>query len=198
MIINPNVASYDIETDSAYTDLELKKNESGLSLSGYRTADSLFVKINNERNLHFWHSVFAGNKLIDEGQADNLFYKAAYSGKGNITFLVNYIWGGESKTEKTVIDYADKMLTINVKQPLSVYPGQQVQTDIVVTDITGKPVANADVTAWSLTRKFDEYHVPLVPYFGKLYPNRKTKLPFEIKTLNNEGSITLNWNRWST
>lgn len=198
MIFNPNVTGYDIETDSADNELELRKSESGISLSGYRTTDSLFVNVKNERKLHFWYTVFAGNKLLDAGQADvSLFYKKNYSQTGNITFLVNYIWGGESKTDKSLITYTDKVLTITVKQPLSVYPGQKAETDIVVTDITGKPVANTDITAWSLTKKFEEYKVPFVPYLGKTYPQRKSKPPVAIMTAENEGDIALNWTRWS-
>lgn len=197
IIINPNAASYNIATDSTDTDLELKQKESGVSLSGYRTADSLFVKVANTRNLHFWYSVFAGDKLIDAGEAVQLFYKRAYQGQNNITFLINYIWAGQSRTDQSVIPYQDKLLTINVKQPVSVYPGQQVKTDIVVTDVTGKPVPNTDLTAWAMTSKFTNYQVPYVPYLGKLYPNRKYKNPFNNKGVDGDGSLKLSWKRWS-
>jgi TonB-dependent SusC/RagA subfamily outer membrane receptor len=197
MIINPNVSSYAIETDSADNEIELSKSETGISLSGYRTVDSLFVNVKNERKLHFWYTVFAGNKLLDEGQADGaLFYKKGYGHAGNITFLTNYIWGRESKTSQTLVGYADKVLTINVKQPLSVYPGQKAETDIVVTDIKGKPVANTDVTAWSLTKKFENYTAPFVPYLGKSFPQRKTKPAINILKQANEGEMALNWARW--
>ena len=197
MVINPDADSYSIETDSTETTVELKSQESGFTLSGYRTADSVFVKIGNERRLHYWYSVFAGNRLIDEGQADAPLYKRRFNGNGNITFIADYVWGGRSKVERTVISYADKVLTINVKQPISAYPGQKTQTDIVVTDINGKPVPNTDVTAWALTRKFEDYRAPFVPYFGKAYPNRKAKPNFDIKRLNDESSFSLNWDRWS-
>lgn len=196
-LINPNAYSYDIEADNAYSNLDLKDSESGISLSGYRTADSLFVKVENQRHLHFWYSVFGGQKLIDGGQADNLLYTKAYGNQDNLNFLVHYVWGGESKTEATDILYRDKLLTINVKQPVSVYPGQRVKTDIVVTDNEGKPVANADLTAWSMTSKFTGYKVPFVPYMGKMYPYRKPKKPFNILKIDGERSLKLNWNRWS-
>ncbi|MEZ2334421.1 carboxypeptidase-like regulatory domain-containing protein [Mucilaginibacter sp. RCC_168] len=197
IIINPNAASYNIATDSTDTDLELKQQPSEVSLSGYRTADSLFVKVNNTRNLHFWYSVFAGNKLIDAGKSVQLFYKRAYREQNNVTFLVNYIWAGQSLTDQSVVPYQDKFLTINVKQPVSVYPGQQVKTDIVVTDVTGKPVPNTDLTAWAMTSKFTNYQVPFVPYLGKLYPGRKYKNPFSDKGVDGGGTLKLNWIRWS-
>jgi TonB-dependent SusC/RagA subfamily outer membrane receptor len=195
--INPNATSYSIITDSTSTELELKQQQSEVSLSGYRTADSLFVKVANTRNLRFWYSVFAGNKLIDAGESVQLFYKRAYQGQNNVTFLISYIWAGQSRTDQSVLPYQDKLLTINVKQPVSVYPGQQVKTDIVVTDVTGKPVPNTDLTAWAMTTKFSNYQVPYVPYLGKLYPNRKYKNPFNNKGVDGDGSLKLNWKRWS-
>ncbi len=197
IIINPNAASYNIATDSTNTDLELKEQKSDISISGYRTADSLFVKVTNPRNLHFWYSVFSGNKLIDAGESVQLFYKRAYHDQNNITFFINYIWAGQSSTDQSVVPYQDKLLTINVKQPVSVYPGQQVKTDIVVTDVKGKPVPNTDLTAWAMTSKFSSYQVPYIPYLGKLYPNRKYKNPFTNKNIESDGYLKLNWNRWS-
>lgn len=196
-IINPYADRYDIETDSAYTDLDLKDINADISLSGYRTADSVFVKVENPRHLHFWYSVFGGNKLIDAGQANNLFYTRAYNDQNLVNFQVHYIWAGENKTEATDIMYRDKLLTINVRQPVSVYPGQQAKTDIVVTDAKGQPVANADLTAWSMTSKFADYKAPYVPYLGKGFPYRKQKMGFNTGNINGDGSLQLNWKRWS-
>lgn len=196
-IINPYADSYDIETDSAYADLDLKDNNADISLSGYRTADSVFVKVENPRHLHFWYSVFGGSKLIDAGQANNLFYTRAYNDQNLVNFQVHYIWAGQSKTEATDIMYRDKLLTINVRQPVSVYPGQQAKTDIVVTDAKGQPVANADLTAWSMTSKFTDYKTPYVPYLGKGFAYRKQKPGFNTSSINSDGSLQLNWKRWS-
>ncbi|MGF7074857.1 carboxypeptidase-like regulatory domain-containing protein [Mucilaginibacter sp. 3215] len=197
IIINPYADSYNIETDSAYADLALKDNSADISLSGYRTADSVFVKVENPRHLHFWYSVFGGNKLIDAGQANNLFYVRAYNDQNLVNFQVHYIWAGESKTEATDIMYRDKLLTINVRQPISVYPRQQAKTDIVVTDAKGQPVANADLTAWSMTSKFADYKAPYVPYLGKGFTYRKQKMGFNTGNINGDGSLQLNWKRWS-
>lgn len=194
--INPNASSYEIKTDSAFSEIDLQKSESGLLLTGYRTPDSVFVNIKNERKLHFWYNVFAGNRLIDEGQADSLFYKRAYNKAASITFLLNYIWAGESKTEKTQLNFAEKALTINVKQPLSVYPGQQAETAVVVTDVNGKPVPNTDITAWSLTRKFEYYNVPFVPYLGKGYRQRKSLPQINLLNIEKDGTIKLNWEKF--
>ncbi|WP_394771831.1 carboxypeptidase-like regulatory domain-containing protein [Mucilaginibacter sp.] len=196
LLFNANATSYNVQTNSTDNDIDLKDSAGNVSLSGYRTPDSLFVKISNERKLELWYSVFCGDKLIDEGKTLGPFYKYPYKGADNITFIVNYIWGGEPKKEQASIPVSDNVLTINVKQPVSVYPGQQAQTSIVVTDNKGKPVANADITAWSLTRKFD-YTAPLVPYLDKARKSKTYINPYEVIRLRDNGDMPLNWARLS-
>ncbi|WP_184550399.1 carboxypeptidase-like regulatory domain-containing protein [Mucilaginibacter sp. FT3.2] len=197
ILINPNAVKYNIETDSTDTELELKDFEGDLSINGERNADSLFVKVNNPRNLHFWYSVFAGNQLIDVGEANKLFYKKAYGQQKMVTFWINYIWGGVAKIAQVSLLYRKDQLTINVKQPVSVYPGQRVQTDIVVTNAAGKPVNNVDLTAWALTKKFENYRAPSLPYTGYNYSYRKTKKSYETDKTDAGNSLKLNRKRWS-
>ncbi|GAA3972886.1 carboxypeptidase-like regulatory domain-containing protein [Mucilaginibacter dorajii] len=197
IIINPAAYTYNIEADSTDKDVELKDFNGGISIESDRSSDSLFVKVINTRKLHFWYSVFAGNKLIDAGEADNLTYRKAYKGQNMVTFWINYIWAGVNHNEQARLLYRKDLLTINVKQPVTVYPGQQVTTDIVVTDNAGKPVANADITAWALTRKFEGYRAPGLPYLGYNLKYRKTLKPYETDKTDADGSIKLNWNRWS-
>ncbi|HTI58058.1 carboxypeptidase-like regulatory domain-containing protein [Mucilaginibacter sp.] len=198
IIINPNAVSYNIETDSTDMDVDLKESQSGISLSGYRTADSLFVRVTNERNLHLWYAAFAGTDLLETGEASTLFYRKAYSGSKDINFVVNYIWAGKSESEQTTVPYQDKLLNVYVKQPVTVYPGQRVRSEIAVTDQAGKPVANADITAWALTRKFTDYHTPFIPYLGKENYYRRTNRERYLEQNNNTtGMSHLDWKRWS-
>ena len=198
IVINPYATSYNIETDSTDTDFDFKDEKGNISLAADRTADSLFVKVDNPRHLHFWYSVFAGARLIDAGDADQLNYKIAYSRAKRLDFLVHYMWGGEIKTaEANELVYRADKLNIAVKQPVTVYPGQQVRTDILVTDVEGTPVADADLTAWSLTKKFNNYRTPSIPYLGPPYPIRKRKTPFEANDADANGQLSLNWKRWS-
>ncbi|OOQ56832.1 alpha-2-macroglobulin family protein [Mucilaginibacter pedocola] len=196
VLINPNAAEYNIETDSTDTDVDLKRSEGNISASSERTKDSVYLSVANPRKLHFFYSVFAGNKLIDGGQATELFYKKALPSSVPVIFSINYIWAGVVRTENVCPAYRPDLLNIAVNQPVTVYPGQKVKTDIVVTDATGKPVVNTDVTAWALTKKF-EYREPYVPYVGKptFYP--EPKKPIRKKDTGFEGNIKLNWQRWA-
>ncbi|MEP6614230.1 MAG: carboxypeptidase-like regulatory domain-containing protein, partial [Mucilaginibacter sp.] len=196
-VINPYATSYNIETDSTDTDFELTKEDAGISLSAVRTSDSLFIKADNPRSLHFWYSVYADGKLIENGQADQLFYKKAYPNSKTVGVRIDYIWGGELKTGATAAVYRKDLLNINVNQPVSIYPGQQAQTSIVVTDADGKAVPGVDVTAWALTRKFSNYRAPSLPYFGRSYPYRYSKRYERDSPDESSGSLKLNWSRFS-
>ncbi|MEO7215883.1 alpha-2-macroglobulin family protein [Mucilaginibacter sp.] len=193
--VKPGATAYNIETDSASSDIEMKDFEGNISLSGERTADSLFVNVNNPRKLHFFYSVFANGKLLDGGKATELFYKKVYPSNKPVNFRVNYIWAGQVQTQDANLAYRKDLLTINVRQPVSVYPGQKAQTDIVVTDAAGRPIANTDVTAWALTKKFN-YGAPNTPFLGKPYYAAKGKKQFKMEETEINGAIKLNWLRW--
>ncbi|MBB5397707.1 carboxypeptidase-like regulatory domain-containing protein [Mucilaginibacter sp. AK015] len=192
--LNASADSYNIETDSTDTDIELKDLTADVSISGECTADSLFVSVANPRRLKLFYSIFAGGKLLDAGQGESINYKKAYHDNKLINVVVNYVWGGRVNQQQSSLAYNKDALNIAVKQPVSVYPGQKTTTDIVVTDAAGKPVANTDVTAWAVTRKFNNYSVPNVPNLGNDYPavNRRTQT-VNLSEREINGGLPLNW-----
>lgn len=197
--INPYATSYNIRTDSADEDIELEKLAPKLTLSAQRTNDSLFVDIDNPRSLGFWYTIYADGKKIDEGYQEKgpLTYKKNWNDPKVLTVQADYIWGGEMKTTSCSAAYRKDLLNVNVKQPVSVYPGQRAETVIAVTDADGKPVPGVDLTAWSVTRKFRDTYMPSLPYLGKAI--HFTSLPrFSIQNSNDNASGTkkLNWARW--
>lgn len=195
VLINPNAKEYNIETDSTNTDLDMKDFEGNISISSDRTKDSVYISVSNPRKLHFFYSVFTGTKLIANGQGDKLYYRKQMPTGNIVVFTLNYLWGGEVKTENIYSTYREDWLNITVNQPVSVYPGQKVKTDIVVTDADGKALANTDVTAWAITKKFD-YNGPPVPYVGKpkKYPKQKKEVKLDDRSF--DGGLALNWERW--
>jgi TonB-dependent SusC/RagA subfamily outer membrane receptor len=198
VIVNPNIRSYFVKADSAALDIKVWQVQADLNFSGYQTADSLFVKVSNPHHIHFWYWLLNNNNnQIDAGEGNNLDYKKSYTNKDPVVFVLSYVWGGENRYTGLAIPYKDKLLDIKVKQPITVYPGQQVKTEIEVKDVAGKPVAGVDITAWALTRKFPNYTAPFVPYLGKAYKNMVTKPFANLSTIEKEGSLPLNWKRWS-
>ncbi|RKR85720.1 TonB-dependent SusC/RagA subfamily outer membrane receptor [Mucilaginibacter gracilis] len=197
IVINPHIPEYDIKTDSVSEIVKLKDFKADISSSAYRNADSVYIKVNNPRHIPFWYTVFSGGKIMDSGKGIELFYKKAYHNSGNVFLLLNWIWGAEAQNDEVTILYRDKLLDIAVKQPIAVYPGQQVEMEVDVKNAKGKPVADADITAYSATAKFQNYYTPDIPYFGKLYPARKQKNGYKVEYKGENGNFNLNWDRWS-
>lgn len=197
IIIDPYVSDYVIVTDSTRTEFNLGIEETGVVITGKRTADSAKVAVKNKHKLHLWYSIYLDDKLFERGEANSLNYKKAIKSKSNVTIFAYYIWGGKLRTSRESFFNYDKSLNIDVQQPMTIYPGQKVTTELTVTDTKGKPVADADITAWSLTSKFEEYHAPSVPYFGKFseVPNPLTR--YRQNELTNNQTLLLNWSRWS-
>ncbi|HEY1164440.1 MAG TPA: carboxypeptidase-like regulatory domain-containing protein [Chitinophaga sp.] len=196
--INPFVSAYNVVADSASDSYECEQSAGMVSCQGFRTRDSITLGLVNPHHLPVWYTVFAGNKIILRGYSDTLFYREKIRKPGNCFVALQYIYSGHIYKENYTIPYQDKLLTIHTDQPEAVYPGQKVRVNIEVTDNKGEAVPNADVTAYGFTRKFDEVTPPAIPYFGKLYPNRKFYIFPGIKAKESmEYQAILNWERWS-
>ncbi|MCC8407322.1 carboxypeptidase-like regulatory domain-containing protein [Mucilaginibacter sp. UR6-1] len=197
VLINPNVSNYSIVADSAHAEFNLSSEDSGVSITGERTAESAKVNVKSKRKLHFWYSIYLDNKLIERGEADSLNYNKRIRSKGNITVFAYYMWAGRLRNYSQTYANYDGSIKINVQQPMTIYPGQKVTTELTVTDNDGKPVADADITAWSLTSKFEGYNAPSVPYFGTFGKVPNMNILYSNLPLNNSQNILLNWKRWS-
>lgn len=196
--IDPFAAYYEVETDSLLE--EFKPEKQGIiTCRSIRTRDSVMIQVDNPHHLSFWYTIFAGNKVIHRGYGDTLLFIDRVRTPKNYFVSLQYIYANESRYENYTISYKEKILNIQVNQPDQVYPGQQVKVDIAVTDDEGKPVPDADITAYAYTKKFNNAYPPNVPYLGKLYKLRKRYNQFFPGDRSNadDGIIKLNWERWS-
>jgi len=196
--LNQAAGAYAVKVDSVKKMLILKDLQGDVDPTGYRTADSLFLRVDNPRKLKFWYTVFADNSVIAQGSGTEFNYRKPHSITGSVSILVNYVWGGQSQYREERIPYQDRVLNIDVKEPATIYPGQQAEIEASVTDNKGKPVVGADITAYGLTAKFENYYGPALPYLGKYYAPRKLKPQVIEKSLSsNSGLLKLNWKHWA-
>lgn len=195
--LDPFAGYYEVRTDSLRN--EFRSQASGIiSCRSLRTRDSVMVQVINPHHLSFWYTIFAGNKIIHRGYGDSLLFIDRVHTPKNYFVSLQYIYENHPKEANYTIPYKDKLLNIQVNQPAEVYPGQQVKVDIAVTDDEGKPVPDADVTAYAFTRKFNHVASPFIPYLGKVYKPRKRYSQFYLgSSAAEEGRIRLNWQRWS-
>jgi TonB-dependent SusC/RagA subfamily outer membrane receptor len=196
--VDPFVKFYEIEADSLLDEFTPDYAGSMLVCRSLRTKDSVTIQVSNPHHLFFWYTIFAGNKVVHRGYDNSLLFSGKTHTPKNYFVSLQYIYGNEAHRENYTISYKDKILNIQVDQPDIVYPGQQVKVDLAVTDQAGKPVADADITAFAFTRKFNNAQIPIPPYLGKLYKGRKRYNNFhELNADVPDGTIQLNWQRWS-
>lgn len=195
--LNPFYHSYTIQNDSVRNNIDISTEASLLQCFSQRTNDSIFIKIDNPRNIHFTYNIYKRNTEKERGANDSLQIKERIKTKENYFVSLSYLWGGEIKKEHYRIPFFEKRLNIEVKQPEIIYPGQKARIEISVTDQKNNPVKNVDLTAYSLTSKFN-YQMPDLPYYGKTYKNKKIINNFnQRKTINAPVNSTLDYSYWN-
>jgi TonB-dependent SusC/RagA subfamily outer membrane receptor len=196
--LNPFASSYEVETNSLDENYEPRQARGMVSCLSSRTKDSIAIQLVNPQRLPVWYTIFAGDKVVARGLADSLFYLDRSLTKKNYFVSLQYVYANRVYKENFTIPFQDKRLNIQVRQPEQVYPGQTVPIEINVQDAAGKPVADADITAYAYTAKFHT-QVPFIPYLGKMYPLRKQRPGLYLKEAEAlEYEVQLNWKRWST
>ncbi len=195
--VNPYFASYTIRTDSVASTIDISKEPSMLQCFSERTSDSIYIAVNNPRKIPFIYNIYKLNSQQANGYSDSLNFKQKTSSHQNYFISLRYLWGGKVREENYKIPLNDKKLNISVTQPKIVYPGQKTKIDILVTDTEGNPVEGVDITAFSLTKKFD-YAAQQLPYLGEERKNKKVINNFsfkEFKLVFNAG-LKLDYESW--
>jgi alpha-2-macroglobulin len=195
---NTFASQYAVQTEELNETFKATEIKPDISCSSFRTSDSVFLQVSNPNQLYFWYTIFGGNKVVQQGYTNSLLYQEKTITKKNYFISIEYLYDGIIQNRKYFATFRDRMLNINVDQPAFVYPGQKAKVDITVTDINNKPVANADVTAYAFTKKFENAPTPYIPYLGKQYGDRKRFRNFYgiqqyLPSLLNK----MNWERWS-
>ncbi len=195
--LNPYFSSYTIQTDLISETINISEESSLVQCFSERTSDSVYIVVNNPRKIPFIYNIYKKNSQQASGYADSLDIHKKTSSKQNYFVSIGYLWGGQVREENFRIPLIDKKLNISVTQPKIVYPGQKSRIDILVTDTEGNPVEGVDLTAFSLTKKFD-YTAPELPYLGKSKKNKSVINNFNFKdfSLNTQSGLQLEYDAW--
>lgn len=197
--VNPFASGYYVDADSIHQLFELTQENSGIQCISNRTVDSVWFSVRNPRGVPLSFSIFKKNKLIFRGSEANSSFKCKSTTSNNYFASVQYIWGGSVKSDNYVIPLDKNRLNVRIFSPEVVYPGQKTQISIAVTDVSGNPVKDVDLTTFANTKKFNTLSAPNLPYLGKTYPNRIKYNAFtNIEKFSQlEGRQPLNWIRWN-
>ncbi len=198
VLYNSFYVEYVVKSDSVVSGLNIANQSSLLKVNAERTFNRLNINVDNPRNIEFTYNVFKRNKEIHRGYGSKLELSDKASIKHDYFLSIRYIWGGKVKEENYRVRYNDKKLNIRINEPGLIFPGQNAKIDVLVTDHKGNPVEDVDLTAYSITSKFD-YNPPTVPNLNK---ERKNRVVFNNFNFGNNLSskieaLKLDYEKWN-
>lgn len=181
-------------TDYFFLD-DIEKEQIGYQF--FRRNDSIYLHVENPANIPFWYTIRKKKKEITKGYTIQLRYSVKDDGEEGYTMALSYVFGKERHMEES-LPFLQKNMSIDVSTPIAVYPGQKVNVTVSVKDNAGKPVENADITAYAFTSKFENYFMPDLQVKGKA---RYAK-PFQNRHYNADENeiykkkVQMTWERW--
>ena len=137
-----------------------------INVATSRGNDSLVFQVQNPADIPFTYFIYKTNRLIHKGHTRRLNYRVDKPGNAKYYMSLQYAWGDQVFTDDYQVDNVKKRINITTDLPAKGYPGMKTGVMIKVTDEIGRPVKNADITAFSLTKKF-KYDPPKLESFTR-------------------------------
>jgi TonB-dependent SusC/RagA subfamily outer membrane receptor len=181
--------------------LALDATNADLDLRSDRTADSVVLAVSNPHRLPFWYFVYRGNELKYRGYATD--YRASLVDKTSVPWHVSlhYHWGGRLQAAEYAVAAPQRQLLVATDQPAVAYPGQKIKLNFTVTDERGRPVPDADLTAYAYTSKFKAAATPDLPSASRPLVGRQSRRRFRLVGRFDDGQQSrrlLPWREWRT
>lgn len=165
---------YIIKDHDRYMHYELFDDAGGIGMQDHHiSADSMmafdefvndtpFLHVINPQQIRTRYTMFSGKTFISEGIISGDTILKTRNRKGyDVTVLMNYTWAGQTFKKRFEIKRPDKHLLIGMQKKDIVYPGQQDNISISLQDVSGKPVANTNLTVLAFNTQFKEDNVPM-------------------------------------
>ncbi len=124
--------------------------------------DTVFINAGSSTHLNFSYFIYRLNREVQRGVTDSLSFRQQTTGDKEWYLSLSYLWGGKMNNLMYRAGVQKDKLNIKVEQPSIIIPGNDAAITLRVTDFKGFPVAGADLTAFSVTGKF-EYELPRLP-----------------------------------
>jgi TonB-dependent SusC/RagA subfamily outer membrane receptor len=181
--------------------LALDASNAGITLRSARPADSVLLAVDNPHQVPFWYFVYRGNTLRYRGYGRA--YQLHIRDKSRAAWHVSlhYRWGGAVRVAEYAVGTPPRQLLVATDQPAVAYPGQKIKLGFTVTDERGRPVPDADLTAYAYTRKFEHPELPPLPAFRQPVVGRQARRRFRLRaTFGDQAAARrpLAWARWCT
>lgn len=199
--INPFIEDYDFEIENAsgYFSAQDHENKPNISAFGKQTKDSIFITFQNPRRLPITFQLRSKNNLITNNQTEEKYFQLALKSKNHkaVFLYYQYVWAGQLFEKKVPIHFYKNLLSIDVEQPATVEPGQNVTFKVSVKTAKDKPAKNVNLAAGAINSQFENLKNIKEPQVKYKY----SKSPFEFDTfkleqknsVRNKKKITARW-----
>ncbi|MEZ4777044.1 MAG: alpha-2-macroglobulin family protein [Bacteroidia bacterium] len=139
-----------------------------ITLSGNRTADSVFIHLTNPAGITFSYQWWKGKTLVKAAiTGTDLEIAINDDSDAPYRFQVDYLRDGKKQNNTVLLPVFTQALTIEIRQPGQATPGEKVPVTISVKDYQNQPVSGVNLTALTVSNQFETNHVPDPPYLGK-------------------------------
>ncbi|MBN8576139.1 MAG: carboxypeptidase-like regulatory domain-containing protein [Cytophagales bacterium] len=196
--INPFVKEYEVGGTPDWETLEMSAYDN-LEVLSSRTADSVTISVKNPRKILFHYQIFQHNRQLVRGSASQstLIFKDRAAMRESFTVSVQYMWAGATQQENYAVTFNDRQLNVSILHEPLVYPGQTTDFTIHVTDAKGKPVNQADVTAFAITKKFKQATFNQLPSYPRKQKSRTFFNSFSAGEFEDLPVRKLDWVLWN-
>ncbi len=200
MRVEPSYAAYSFKTAYASAYEKIPSSASLVSVQWRTSGDSLFPEVSNALHLPMVCYVIKDGELIYTGSDKELPAYYPWDKEKSYILKSNVLWAGQVMEFSDIVRVPSKrQLYIAVDEPSVIIPGMSCEMEVQVTDVDGKPVKGADVTAYAVNSQFNMHSpnfnwastyqdIPMVDYYKTSMSNDGTYL---------NGSNLLSWKKIS-
>jgi len=184
---------YDVKYGTLHKTLSLSKESALVEAYNVRTSDSMKIDLLNPRKLAVLYIIYDGEKEIERGTVNKDFHwKRRDVTKDPYFIKYRYTWAGQVEALNYDANVEDKKLVVDVKQPEVIFPGQETDVKVNVSDYKGQAVKDVNLTALAVNAEFDKTNVPSVPLMEKSKRGMKGNNSFSMLTPYISGREILN------
>ena len=135
---------------------------------GKRTYDSANIYFKSAKDIPVFYRIYCNNILVAKGKSTQLNWHTLDKKKASYHIQYGILEGSVTSPRfySKSFHLAEKELKVEIIQPTTVYPGQEVAIEIFVKNAYGKPVNKVNLAAWAVNTQMESITTPDIPYMG--------------------------------
>ncbi|MFK7972329.1 MAG: hypothetical protein AB8F95_18305, partial [Bacteroidia bacterium] len=120
--------------------------------------DSLFFVMQNKIGVEVHYEFWQKGKMIQSGFGTHDLKLSIP--KTHTKARMSYYWNGKTTEQNRRFHHFPKRLQLTLEQPQKAAPGDSVDVNLLLTDASGNPIPDADLTVWANHVRFGDLSMP--------------------------------------